>query len=202
MATGITVIKKFTYRGDAEEEWSNKYHFTGSDPATTADWLALFNALVLIEKTIYPATHVVVRGYGYTSDASTASAVWSRDLEASGGTVPGTLTIAATNAVLPGDTAIWARWKTDRLSVKGKPIFLRKYYHGAVQETLLSDSIVKAAQTTALASFAAKMWDGTFLDARHLRAPGRSSETIVGASTSQYPTIRTLKRRGKRPVPA
>lgn len=200
MSTGISIIKRFAYRGNALEEWSNKYHFTGTDPATPADWLALFTALTTQEKTLYASSVEIIRGYGYTDDASTANNVWSRDLTAAGNTtIPGTLSTASLT-VNPGDTAAWIRWKTSRLSSPGgKPIYLRKYYHPAYSGTGGTRDTIGATWTTPALAFAAKLWDGSFIDARVLRAPGHSSETILGASVSQFTTVRTLKRRGKRP---
>jgi len=199
MAVGMTIIKRMTYKGDPTEEWSNKYHLSGADPADAAAWLALFNALTAQEKTLYESTHVIVRGYGYTSDASTAAAVWSRDLTAVGNTtIPGTFANSG-GIRSPGDTAAWVRWKTSRLSVKGKPIYLRKYYHGVALNSTNNDSPIATAQVTAYAAFGTKLLDGSFLDGRTIRAPGQSSETLLGSSVSSYPTTRTLKRRGKRP---
>lgn len=199
MATAMTLIKRFPYRGNTAEEWSNKYHLTGSTPATAADWLALFNALAAQEKTLYKLPVQIVRAYGYDSDASTANNVWSRDLTAIGNTpIDGTL-VTSGAAATAGDTAAWIRWKTSRLSSPGgKPIYLRKYYHPAYANTTDYDQTVSAWRTAA-AAFGTKMIDGTFLDARTLRAPGQTSETFLGSSVSQYVTVRTLKRRGKRP---
>lgn len=196
MAPRLTIVKKFTYRGDASEEWSNTYAFEGADPADSAAWLALFNALVTQEKTLYPATVTVVRGYGYTSDAADAVAVWSRDLVAAGATVAGTHPSGGEPS-LPGDAAAWIRWKTSRLTSKGKPIYIRKYYHGLFQGGSLD--LVQTSWRTAALAFGAKLWDGTFIDGRTIRAPGTSDETIVGTNCSVYVTTRTLKRRGRRP---
>jgi hypothetical protein len=51
---------------------------------------------------------------------------------------------------------------------------------------------------TALDAFATKMWDGTFLSARTLRARTHA-DTITSSGHDAYITTRTLKRRGKRP---
>jgi hypothetical protein len=197
VATRITLIKRFPYRG-VEEEYSNTYALTGSDPADAAAWVALMNALITAEKTHQSSVVDYVRAYGYDSDSETASAVWSRDLVAASETVMGTLSGSGMTQ-MPGDVAYWVRWKTSRLTSKGKPIYLRKYFHFAFADPADPDKIGPAQKTAALA-FAAKMWDGTFLDGRTVRAPGQSSETIVGANASTYLTTRTLKRRGRRPT--
>lgn len=200
MATGLTVIKRMTYRGDPNEEFSNTYWLSGSTPADATAWRALFDALVTQEKTLYNAAVQVIRGYGYDDDSGDGNAVWSVDLTVSPETVvPGTLSTTGA-VVLPGDNAVWVRWKTGRLTVKGKPIYLRKYFHAVARAT--SPTVVDeylAAQRTAMLAFGTKLMDGTFLSARHVVAAGHSSDTIVSRDASVYPTTRTLKRRGKRP---
>lgn len=199
MACSLTLIKKFTYRGNPTEEYSNRYYLSGADPSTSADWLALFNALATAEKPLYASNVVIVRGYGYDSDDSKANNVWSRDLTAVGNTtIPGTTNFSAATT-LPGDSALWIRWKTNRISSPGgKPIYLRKYYHPAYC-TANTPDVVNAGWVTEAQALGAKLRDGSFIDGRTLRAPGRSSETFLGHSVSQYTTVRTLKRRGKRP---
>lgn len=207
--TGLTIVKKFPYRGDANEEFSNTYWLTGTVPTTDAEWLALFNALVAQEKTVYSADVTVIRGYGYddntghrsTDPAGTtvAPSVWTRDLVAAGATVAGTL-VPTGGAQQAGDCAVWVRWKTSRrTNPGGKAIYLRKYFHDvfATIGGSTADQVLPA-QKSALLAFAAKMWDGSFLDARKVTAPGMT-DTIVGANASSYVTTRTLKRRGKRP---
>lgn len=195
---GLTVIKRFTYRGNANEEYSNTYHFTGAVPADAAAWRTLFDALVTQEKTVYPASVQVCAGYGYDSDAEDATAVWSVDLDVSPNTpVPGTGSWGSQQN-MPGDDAVWARWKTSRLNTKGKPIYLRKYFHPAVTSTSGPQDNVITGQTTALVAFAAKLRDGTFVDARTITARAHT-DTIIGHGASTYVTTRTLKRRGKRP---
>lgn len=197
MAVGLTVIKKFTYRGDANEEYSNQYWFTGATPADGAAWRALFDALVAQEKTLLGWT-TTIKGYGYDDPSPTANSIWSVDLRnAPNTTVAGTLVVGATGIPAPGDDAVWCRWKTNRLTIKGKPIYLRKYYHPAIISTSGGDTVL-AAQVTALNAFATKMRDGSFLDGRTL-TDRNHTDTLVSSSASAFVTTRTLKRRGKRP---
>lgn len=191
--TGLTIVKAFEYRS-AVEEFSNQYWFTGDVPADAAAWTALFDALVLQEKTIYPALVTVVRGYGYASDADDATAVWVHDIAAA--PVAGTLVTTGGNRQA-GDAAVWARWKTSRTNTKGRAIYLRKYYHPAYATTADEDTVL-TLQRNALFNFGAKMSDGTFLSARTITARGHT-DTIVNYDRSLYVTTRTLKRRGKRP---
>lgn len=198
MPTAITIIKRTPYRGDATEEWSNTYRLTGTTPADSAAWLALFNALATAEKAVYTAATTIVRAYGYDSDAENATSVWSRDLIAAGATIAGTLNPGAGEVPYPGDVAAWIRWKTSRTTSKGKPIYLRRYYHDIFTAAGARDSI-SAAQKTAMQALGLKLRDGTFLDGRTVRGPGETSEVFLGHNVSVYPTTRTLKRRGRRP---
>lgn len=195
---GLTVIKKMSYRGNANEEWSNDYHLTGSIPSDAAAWRTLFDALVAQEKTVYPSDVTVVAGYGYDSDDPAAHAVWSVDLTVSPDSpVAGTLN-RSTGYPSPGDAAVWVRWKTSRLNSKGKPIYLRKYFHFAVNQGVGAADLPITVQTTALNAFGTKMMDGSFLDGRTIRSRA-NAETIINRGASPYITTRTLKRRGKRP---
>lgn len=206
-ATGLTIVKRFLYRGDASEEYSNSYWFKPVDPPADADaWKALFDAVVAEEKKVYSGAVEVIRAYGYDDDTghkpedtgTVSPAVWSEDLRVAPlAVIPGTL--ATTGGVqMPGDDAVWVRWKTQRRTVPGgKPIYLRKYFHLAWSTTGGGDNIL-AAQKTALLAFGAFMYGGTLPGSRTITTPGRL-DTIEGTGASSFITTRTLKRRGKRP---
>lgn len=199
---GVTLVKRFTYRGDATEEFSNTYWFTGSVPADATAWRALVDALIVAEKPCYPAAVTVVRAYGYADNTGhmagdpppASPAVYTLDLTVSPETpVAGTLVTGGV-AQLAGDAAIWARWKTSRLTEKGKAIYLRKYFHGVISaggDTYLS------TQKNNLLALGAKLDDGSFIDARKVTAAGQT-DVITSHGASTYVTVRTLKRRGKR----
>lgn len=206
-ACGVTVIKRFTYRGNASEEYSNTYWLTGSAPSNTTDWQALADAIVASEKQCYPSTVTVVRYYGYNDDTghkpedtgAVAPAVYSRDLVAAAATVPGTLSMSG-NIAAPGDAAVWIRWKTSRVtSPGGKAIYIRKYFHPASLVSATGGDAIATAQRTALLAHGAKMWDGTLNAASQKITTCGKNDTIVGTNASTYVTTRTLKRRGKRP---
>lgn len=200
MAVGMTIVKRFSYLGDPTEEFANTYFFSGSTPADATAWRALFDALVTQEKTVLLDNTAIIRGYGYDSDAADRTAVWSVDLRVSPEvTVGGTLATTGKD-VMPGDTAVWLRWKTSRVTMKGKPIYLRKYYHpGLRAASPTSPDTVDPAQVTALNALGTKLMDGTFLSSRKLVGPGHTDDVLTSRSCSPYFTTRTLKRRGKRP---
>jgi len=196
---GLTIVKKMHYRGDNNEEYSNQYWLTGSIPADSTAWKALADALIAAEKLVYTGDVWTVRAYGYDSDAVDATSVWSYDYEAATATVPGTLA-QGSGILCPGDDAVWVRWKTSRTNSRGKPIYLRKYFHLAVATSGTGDNrdTVLAAQKTALNAFGTKLMDGSFLAARTIRSQTHA-ETILTRDASSYVTTRTLKRRGRRP---
>lgn len=194
--TGLTTVKAFTYRGKAGEEWSNHYWFSGATPADAAAWRALFDALVVEEKKVLPAWHTIVGGYGYNTTADNRHAVYSIDLTVSPNTpVAGTHT--STRNVAPGDAAMWVRWGLDRLTGKGKRIYLRKYFHGAYIEP--GGDLLDTTQLTKLNAFGEKLRDGSFLAGRI--TTDTLGSALVGTASSQYVTTRTLKRRSKRKPP-
>jgi hypothetical protein len=195
---GLTIVKAFTYRGDSTEEFSNTYHLTGTVPDTPTAWRTLFDALVAQEKTVYASAVSVVRGYAYATDNPSDDSVWSVDLVTDSGVVPGTLSLG-TGTPAPGDCAVWVRWKTSRLTSPGsKPIYLRKYFHGALMASGGVGDTILASQKTALLALGAKLQDGSFTEARTITAQAHD-DTIVSHAASSYITTRTLKRRGKRP---
>lgn len=195
--TGLVVIKRFPYRGDSTEEYSNKYLLTGDTPASSADWRNLFNALAAQEKTLYPSLVEIIRGYGYDSPDEDATAVWSVDLTVSPNTpIAGNYTVGGTRC--PGDAAVWVRWGLDRFNSKGKRIYLRKYFHPAYSDGTTYDQ-VHSAWVTAANAFGAKLQDGTFSAGRTIT--DHLGTALVGHASCTYVTTRTLKRRGKRPPP-
>jgi hypothetical protein len=195
----MVLIKKFTYRADANEEWSNKYYLDGTDPADAAAWLTLYNALTAEEKKLYESSVKIVRAYGYTSDSPSAGAAWVRDATLLGAEITGTGSF--TGNLMAGDQAAMLYWKTGRLTSKGKAIYLRKFFHGGRVHLTERDQIA-ANWKTELESFATLLASGAGVDGRHIRGIGQSTDTIFTSGASPYVTTRTLKRRGRRPTPA
>lgn len=196
-ATRVTLVKRMTYRGQPED-WSNVYYLTGAIPASSAGWTTLVNAVIAQEKTCYGPDITIVKAYGHDSDDPHASNVFQLDLASA--------PVAGTGAFnlgqgMPGDAAAWVRWKTDRLSEKGRPIYLRKYFHGAVAVTVNGQTrgdTLLAAQRTALLAFGTKLMDGSFLDARTVTAPGHV-DTLLAREASTYIGYRQLRKGRKRP---
>lgn len=194
--TYLTLIKKFTYRGDTSEEWSNSYALTGSTPADSAAWRTLFDALVAEEKKLYPSSCHVVAGYGYDRIPVTGDhAIWTVDLTVSPNSpVAGTHTMAGDP--VPGDTAAWVRWGLDRFNTKGKRVYLRKYFHAGDKAAVTTDTL-DSTYVTALTAFGTKLMDASFAGGRKIC--DKDGNVPIGSAVSPFFTTRTLKRRGKRP---
>lgn len=195
-ATGLVVIKKFQYRDDPNETWSNKYWFTGPVPGPSTEWRSLFDALVSHEKKLYPASVTVIGGYGYDDSSDGAQAIWGVDLEALGQTVAGVLP-PSPGMGLAGDQAAMIQWKTSRKNSRGKWIYLRKYFHGGHNDSTNPD-IVSAAFHTELQAFADLLAVGDATWTRKIRSAAQD-EVLQTHEASWNVTTRTLKRRGKRP---
>jgi len=195
VATSLIVIKRFDYRGVAEE-WSNRYYLTGGDPVTPGEWATLFDALNAQEKTLYHSGVHIVRGYGYTSDAASATSVWTKDLTLLAAEVAGT---ATGGRPMSGDQVALVYWKTTRMNSRGKAIYLRKFFHAGYLNTSRQDEL-DPSHKVAYESFATLLATGAGVAGRHIRGPGVATDTIVTSGANLFVTTRTLKRRGKRPT--
>jgi hypothetical protein len=200
-ATGLILIKKFNYRDDAEEEWSNRYWLTGVVPSSDAAWKTLADTLIGQEKNCYTPGTSVVRAYGYNNSDEHSPTVWVHDYEELGGAVAGTLLPPANGTLMAGDQAGMLSWRTARRNQRGKWVYLRKFMHDGYAFTPDSDT-VEPTTLAAYGAFVLKLMDGTMPDGRILRSP-LQDETLTSGEASPWVTTRTLKRRGKRPaVPA
>lgn len=192
----ITIVKSFSYRG-SPEEYGNTYFFNGATPASSSSWKALADAVILEEKVCLSSDVEIVRATGHVAGESVA--VWSYDYEHGSGAITGTFT--PTGGIRGGgDTAVWLRWPTAALTSKGKPIFLRNYYHPSWQTAAAPDTTL-AALVTALEEYG-EDWVSGFLDGdsvNHTRAGPHGVTGLTGCVASPYVTTRTLERRGKRP---
>jgi hypothetical protein len=197
MATGITLVKSMSYRGKTEL-WSNTYWLTAAPPVGAAGWATLIDALIAQEKTLYGPEISIVKGYAYTDPSDDRVAVYVHDK--TGTPVAGTGAFNLGQGS-PGDSAMWIRWKTSRLSTKGKPIYLRKYYHGAVATVVNGQTHADtplAAQVTAMQAFGLKMRDGTFAESRTLTDKD-NTDTLTSHAVSPFIGYRQLRKGRKRP---
>lgn len=196
----ITIVKYMRYRDVLEEAWENTYHFDGDAPTTDSRWLAFANAIRTAEKACFSNLITYWKAIGH--EAGNPVAVWFYDWIQEGSTVTGSASALTTPQA--GDGAAWIRWSTTQLNTRGKPIYLRSYYHGVGSNGTTAAELDKvlAAQKSAMQTYG-DLWvtgisDGTVT---HHRAGPRGALAQV-ASVGDYLTTRTLRRRGKRPLPA
>lgn len=193
--TGLTMVKRFTYRADTLEEFGHTYHFRNTPPPDAASWNQLSLDVWAAEQLIYPPTVHWVRAYGYDSDDPKAPHVWTVDKTVPGPPPAGTS--AAPGQKMAGDQAAMVWWKTARLNARGKPIYLRKYIHSGGVDVNNPD-LLSGGYITLLGAYIANASPGVGGVYGGLRSRSHD-ETIVARGVSQYTTTRTLKRRGKRP---
>lgn len=196
----ITVTKKFQYRG-ADELWSNSYHLTDFPVSHTA-WEAFALNVMGIERSCYSNDSVGWSFLGYQDSANPAT--WSALATDIGANLQGTLAIGSDQA-FAGDQAGTIGWKTGFLSTRGKPIWLRKYFHDGFAQVDPSSDYLSVSTATAYADFGAALLSSPMgltdvAGADIYYALGSGSARPAGpVRVDPFVTTRTLERRGKRP---
>lgn len=192
----IVMVWSFDYRGQYEE-FSNRYHFNGTLPGTNAEWKVCADALSAAMVHIFSNTVRLQRAYGYV--AGQVSSVWGFDYALPPATpILGSGTFSG--VTMPGDAAATTRWETGALNSRGRKIYLRKYWHGVHNEPSHPDQ-VGSDQITAYNTLATALTTpGVALGGDRVLA-GPHGVTAGAHSTSTWITTRTLKRRGRRPLP-
>lgn len=189
----ITLVKKFTYRGN-REEWSNTYHFSGTTPANAAAWKTLADAIIAEEKLCFTGEVSWVRAYGY--EAGNENSVAQIDYEMAPLTpVVGSAT-GISDRLVGGDVAATTRWWTGAVSSRGKKVYCRKYWHSVYGDNVDRDKLT-SAQRTKFNTLGAKLIDGTLPGS--FKYCGPQGAVLGPPETSEWLTTRTLKRRGRRP---
>lgn len=187
----ITIVKTMPYRG-LPEEWANTYHFLGTTPANDAAWKALADAIWAQEKVFIDSTVKISKAFGY--EAGNESSVFQVNYA----DPPNVQTAGSgsSNSAPSGDVAAWVRWSTGTRNSKGRPIYLRKYFHGVPATGGVGDSITATARA-GMATYAGKMTDGSLPGG--FKVCGPQGAAGVTAKVPTFLTTRTLKRRGKDP---
>jgi hypothetical protein len=196
-STYVTLIKDMTYRG-LKEEWSNSYALTGTTPADTTAWRALFDAMCNIDKAVMGTDGRIIGGYGYNRIPQTGDhAIYSIDLLVSPNSPVVGTAVSTGGYQFSGDGAAWVRWGLDRFNTNGKRVYLRKYLHAGYINSSGGPDALLPAYKTALLLYATKYDDGSLLGSR--KVCDKDGNVPIGHAVSDYVTTRTLKRRGKRP---
>jgi len=189
----ITIIKKFSYRGDPLEEWSNSYHLTAA-PANKAAWVTLLLALGGMESNCYSAGSTVIRALCYddSDNPVTYTLTAPGDFTAFTGGAPST---GGTN--FAGDQAATIGWNTGDKGSTGKDIWLRKYFHDGWESSSDPDNL-STSYASLLATFGGDLLTTAITGSIYF-AKKDGSRPDGPVRVDPYSTTRTLKRRGKRP---
>lgn len=191
----IVIQKSMDYRGQPEV-WTNKYHFSGTTPGSAAAWKALADAIILQEQKHLPFKVSFVGALGY--EAGNEHSVYQVDYRVAPNTVlRGSTNISANSdpQTEAGDVAYWVRWRTPDRNSRGKPVYLRKYFHAAVIGNS-ADAIFPTQKSRAL-DYANAMMDGSLPGG--VKICGPQGAVASAPTVSDWLTTRTLKRRGRRP---
>ena len=151
----IKVVKSFPYEGGTKL-WSNRYHFTGGEPADSSHWAAFAAAIAAEEKKIYHSEVSIVDYVGYNADSD--EPVWSGSAS-----IAGTYSAGSAAYLCPGDCAAIGRWSTAARSSKNHPVYLMSYWHGVYRDGSNADTIA-GDQQTAYGTYGAKWWEDGFSD--------------------------------------
>ncbi len=201
MATGITTVKRFDYRGETEE-FSNTYWISRVTPTDHATWVTVVTGLFTEEKKIYGPEVEFVNAYCYDDDGDERHAV-DNVVFADAGITPrvGTLSLTGLEPC-PGDAAAVLRWKTTRVTSKGKPIYLRKFIHPAYRAATPTDpDALGAGQKTAIQAFGDWLLESGAAPYNIVGRGHHGDDNPTVAKAMDWVTTRTLKRRPKRPSP-
>jgi hypothetical protein len=112
------------------------------------------------------------------------------------GGIAGTYIPAANFFRAPGDAAMWVRYTTTQKTSRGKPIYLRNYYHDVHVDG--GGDLIDVGQRNALDALGAALVTGLSYGGVTYRRAGPRGAVAQGHSVAQYVTTRTLKRRGAR----
>lgn len=192
----VVVTKEFAYRANPNEQFSHDYTFGPQNiPSTDTQWEAMANAIRQAERPIYNSQVKWIKAICYAHNEPHTAHLFQTNWAGAGDLQTGTFTPAATDVKGAGDQASCVQWLSSARSVRGKPIYFRKFHHEPYIVAGGGDSLA-TDYVAALNTYVVYM--STYLGGQY--STKYPTGTIVGYQALPYVTTRTLKRRGKRPL--
>lgn len=190
----ISLIKRFTYRGDNQEEFANKYHLDGDMPVDADEWGNLAEAIWATEKEIFRGDVHLVTAYGY--QASVAHSVAQIDFTIGGGAgLAGDLNVNSESTPMAGDQCGYLRAYAGQLN--GRKTYVKKYFHGGYLDMSQLDQVSGPMETAMNVHGTAMLAGGLPGGAVWVQEQGRG---VSQPLADNWVHVRQLKRRGKRPT--
>jgi hypothetical protein len=177
----LRLTKHFPYKADAAQAFTNRYYFDGASPGDSDAWHTLFDAIVLLEKTIFSSAVTIVKadGFGPGSDLPLAGKTY---------TTVGTGAFSA-GSECPGDCAIVSRHATTKLSIKNHTVYVFSYYHGVFTNAATSGAAkdqVFPAQKTAVDNYAALWVSGISVAGRTYKRTTPDGHLVTGHQVDPF----------------
>lgn len=184
---GISITKTCSFRG-AAQEFANTYYYNAPEPISQSVCEAAIDLIVTKEKAIHASTVTFVRGRAWSAGGSAASNNMIADKALSG-----VGSAAASSAGLDKERAFLVRIRAG-VDSKGRPVYLRKYWHLDVAVLNgVNFSTAQLANTAQLTTAQRTELQGHFNDLKLITPTGGggnwdlvapSGRAITGATTA------------------
>lgn len=181
----VKIVKHFGFRGGSRQ-WSNRYHFDGTEPPDLSHWTTLVNAIVAAEKACFDSNV----GFDSAICYDPGSDLPLHTISLSGN---GTATGWSAQAQA-GEVCGLLRYSTDQRTSKNHPIYLFTYFHGVYATGGPPADTLYSSQKTAMQTYG-NAWVAGFSDGAvtHHRAGPRGA-VAQGAFVETYVTHRDFPR--------